>query len=95
MTIGPITILYAPVVQKVGDAICQIYLFPVNNKFGFPNTSPLDSNNIYPVDSAIQVFNKYKLVSLEGYPDKCENYKGKKGNMETIHSNQDGGRKQH
>ena len=33
------------------------------------------------------------MVRLKGYPDKCENYKGKKGNMETIYSNWDGGRK--
>ena len=43
----------APVVQKVGSAICWINLYLKDSAIGFPNTC-LCWKVIYPVDSAIQ-----------------------------------------
>ena len=41
---GVVRVLQAPVVQKLDSAIHRIYLYPVDNAIGFPNTYPLDSD---------------------------------------------------
>ena len=47
----------APVVQKRDSATQWINHYPVDNTIGLPTTYQLDSNNIYLVDSAIQLLN--------------------------------------